>query len=162
MPRSGPGSVISRSLSVTVPVSGRNSPAMRLISVVLPAPENPRIATNSPFSISKLIPRRTETPLKFLLTLFNSRNAMRILAPAKVATQRSRNQTERGHSCPQQHPNARQPLEYAQPAGSQRCCGQECPRSVRCVSHSYCPEPSFHHTHEPVQNEPDNPNREDA
>src|SRR6185436_1642112 len=80
MPRSGPGPMISRSLSVTVPESGFSSPAMRLISVVLPAPENPTIATNSPLSMDRLMSLSTSLLEPFgpkpFETLLSSRNGM--------------------------------------------------------------------------------------
>src|SRR6059036_900338 len=55
MPRSGPGPAITISLRVTVPESALSRPAIRLINVVFPAPENPTMATNSPFSIARLM-----------------------------------------------------------------------------------------------------------
>src|SRR4051812_9137623 len=74
MPRSGPGAVISKSFNVMQPVSGRISPAMSEIRVVLPEPEKPTIATNSPFSMFRSMSRRTLVLPKLLLTSFNSRN----------------------------------------------------------------------------------------
>jgi hypothetical protein len=42
-----------------VPASGAISPAMAEISVVLPLPEKPTMATNSPSRISRLMSRST-------------------------------------------------------------------------------------------------------
>src|SRR4029078_1706645 len=46
----------------TVPRSGRSKPAMMFISVDLPQPEGPTIATNSPSSTAKLTPSITRRP----------------------------------------------------------------------------------------------------
>ena len=50
--RSGPGAVMVEPLNVTSPESGRSSPAMREMSVDLPAPEKPTMTTTSPGSMS--------------------------------------------------------------------------------------------------------------
>ena len=46
--RDSPALEISSPSRYTLPLSGRSRPAMRLSSVVLPEPERPRSATNSP------------------------------------------------------------------------------------------------------------------
>src|SRR5262245_28373851 len=59
MPRSGPGPVTGAPSSVTLPRSGAISPAITDISVVLPEPEYPTIATNSPYSRVRSTPPST-------------------------------------------------------------------------------------------------------
>src|SRR5215213_4141912 len=46
----------------TLPLSGLSKPASRLSSVVLPQPEGPTTATNSPRLMSSVKSRRTSTP----------------------------------------------------------------------------------------------------
>src|SRR6185503_16327550 len=53
MPRSGPAVVTGVPFNRISPASGSSSPAMAQMSVVLPLPENPTMATNSPLSIEK-------------------------------------------------------------------------------------------------------------
>src|SRR6185436_16442629 len=91
MPRSGPGPWISRSFNVAVPASGRSNPTIRLINVLLPVPENPTIATNSPFSIVRLTSRRTHEGPKFLVTFFSSKKAMAFMPHAKGAKDAKKN-----------------------------------------------------------------------
>src|SRR5690606_25467070 len=54
MPRSGPGPVMGAPPLSTSPWSAAISPASRLMSVVLPLPEKPTMATNSPGSTRRL------------------------------------------------------------------------------------------------------------
>jgi hypothetical protein len=72
---------MGRPFSSSAPVSGDARPAMRLTSVVLPDPENPTIATNSPSAIERLMSRNTELRAapapKPLLTPLSSRKGMR-------------------------------------------------------------------------------------
>src|SRR4029077_16505096 len=68
--------MISRSFKLTAPESGRSKPAISEMSVVLPAPLNPTIATNSPFSMLRLMFLSTGTPPKAFLSFFSSRKAM--------------------------------------------------------------------------------------
>src|SRR5438067_2354753 len=78
-PRSAPGPVTSLPSSRTRPRSGRSRPARSEISVVLPAPEYPTSATNSPRLTWRLTSCNTSVRLpggpKPLLTFCSSRNA---------------------------------------------------------------------------------------
>jgi hypothetical protein len=59
MPRSGPGDVTSLPRILIVPLSGAISPAMAEMSVVLPEPENPTMAMNSPSATERSMPVST-------------------------------------------------------------------------------------------------------
>jgi hypothetical protein len=59
MPRSGPGPVTGWPFLSTSPLSAVVRPASRLISVVLPLPEKPTMATNSPGATCRFSPCST-------------------------------------------------------------------------------------------------------
>src|SRR5688572_6548799 len=59
MPRSGPGPLTGRPSSRIWPRSGVSKPASSEMSVVLPDPDRPTIATNSPRSMVRSIWRST-------------------------------------------------------------------------------------------------------
>ncbi len=63
MPRSGPGPAMSFPRILMVPLSGAMRPAMAEISVVLPEPEKPTMAMNSPSATERSMPPRTSVRL---------------------------------------------------------------------------------------------------
>src|ERR1700748_3615953 len=76
------------------PSSGANTPAIRLNSVVLPAPFGPITAKIEPCGTEKLTPATARSPWKFFVTPSTSRSAamshLRRLAPLQAQQARDR------------------------------------------------------------------------
>jgi len=79
--RNTPGPLTMRSPIATVPWSGRSSPAMMRIVVVLPEPLGPSSVTNSPFSTTMPKSATAFTVPNILVTLLSSILLMPLWVP---------------------------------------------------------------------------------
>src|SRR5690606_28679258 len=96
-------SVMSLPLNETAPMSGKSSPAMMRSSVVLPDPDGPSSARNSPGRASRLTlssatksPKRLVMPESVMLISMSRVGAVIAVAPFQRAFQHEGDQRQQG------------------------------------------------------------------